>query len=196
MEDAVKNRVLDALKKHTPSKVRAWLSDDESQDIALGHARTRWSRCLDALDGLRWRRVDLLDKAGALIASVASDVEDAPASVASTGEAREERLLALLLKGQEVALKYRDAETTALLRAQAEVLKVLTDSVKALAAVHREQLNAAVDAAEARAEAESGGMLGQVAELLPHLPAIKAMLGAGTTPAPAPVPRKAVNGAG
>jgi hypothetical protein len=97
--------------------------------------------------------------------------------------AQVERMLAIVLKAQREALAFRDAEVQGLLRAQGDVVKELTQGMRALSGLYQEQVGAARELAELQAEAKhvpEGGDMAQLLEALPTimqaLPALRALL--------------------
>jgi hypothetical protein len=197
--------LLASLKRHNPSKVRAYAADDDSRDIAVPARRRKWGAVIAAIEALSWVRVEMLDKSGAVLGYVenaepARELEElspSPGAVKDASELRlAERIVGLVMRGQRDALTFRDAEVTALLRAQGDVVRELAASVGALGAVYREQVAAtresgeeraaAVAAAAATAAGANQGELQQLLEAMPTLiqvlPMLRGMLSPGTTP--------------
>lgn len=174
-------RLLACLKRHNPTRVRAFASDDESRDIAVPTRRKRWTQVIEAIEARAWTRVELLNKAGEVIAYVdntspASELEELGASMPAGAGGQvllAERIVAMVMRGQRETMAYRDAEVTALLKAQGDVVRELTAGVRALADVYREQVDAAEHAAEMRAVASNPS---QVKELLDAAPALLQLL--------------------
>lgn len=197
MKDDTDSKLLATLKRHNPFKVRAYNGEDDSRDIAVPTRRRRWSQVIAAVDAKPWSRVELLDKSGAVLAYVdnegaARDLEDLGPSFAGVGGQLMlgERIAALAVKTATDALRLRDSEMTTLLRAQGDVVRELTNGVKALAEVYREQTLAVEEAAEARIAAvaeQSGGDMKQLMEALPVLlqaaPLLRSLL-SGDAPQP------------
>lgn len=177
-----------ALRRNAPHKLRVFRSDDDHRDVAVPAVRNRWVRVLATVGEMPWCRVELLDKSGSLLAIVEGEESSAesvtpPPSALAAG-VRE--MMTLVLRAQEQALKFRDAETTSALKSMVEMNKIMMEAVKGLASIHRDQLDASVDAAERRAEAEQAGQGSDVKQLLEaaplimqSLPALRAMLSGG-----------------
>ena len=175
------------VKRCAPSKLLVYCGD-ECREVAVPNTRNRYHRVEQVVGAFAWTRVELLDKTGAVVGVVENS--DRPASalahVPNAEASRDEMLLNLLIRAQQSALANREAETKEALRASTEIVRVLTDSFKQLAILHREQLIAAVDAAESRAEAESSSEMSQLLEaaplLLQALPGIRSMFSGTSSP--------------
>ncbi len=196
MKDITDTKMLATLKRHSPFKVRVYNGEDDTRDVAVPTKRRRWAQVIAAIDAKPWSRIELMDKSGAALAYLdnegpARDMEELGPTFAGVGGQLllGERIAALAVKTAVDALKLRDSETTTLLRAQGEVVRELTNGVKALAEVYREQTMAVEDAAEQRiaAAAEaSGGDLKQLMEAMPvllqALPVLKALVSGEVKP--------------
>lgn len=189
----MRDEILRALKRAQPTRVRATDAAGEVRVIAVPTRRTRWPWVLDTIDAAPWCKLELLNAKGELLAVVEAP-DEAPSTSAAGGAAaaqpNDERLLALLLRGQEAALKWRDQETATLLKAVGDVVRAQTDALRSLQAVYQAQVDAAADVASMRAQVEAQGD-GDVGELLKALPQLLPLLGAlkrGALPTPAPAP--------
>ena len=179
MKDDNDTKLLATLKRHNPFKVRCYNGEDDTRDIAVPQRRRRWASVISAIDAKPWSRVELLDKSGAVLGYAdneggARDVEElGPSFVGVGGQLMlGERIAALAVKTAVDALKLRDSEMTSLLRSQGDVVRELTNGVRALAEVYREQNLAVEEAAEARIAAvaeASGGDWKQLLEAMPVL---------------------------
>ena len=179
-------KLLSALKKHEPFRVRAYAGDDDSRDIAVPQRRRRWGAVIEAIDARPWSRVEFLDKSGCVLGycdntSPAGDLEDVSDSRTLKMRSDAEWAVQLALKTGRELLAFRDAETTALLKAQGDVVRELTSAMRGLAEIYGEQRDAAADVASMRAEADNGGdVVKQLIEagpvLLQALPALKELL--------------------
>jgi hypothetical protein len=194
-KDDTERKLLATLRRHVPFRVRAYNGDDDARDIAVPqNRRKRWGQVIEAIEAKPWTRIELLDKSGAALGycdneGPARDVEDIGPSFAGLGGQLllAERISALVVKAQREAMSFRDAEVTALLKAQGDVVREMAAGVTALASVYREQTVAAEDAAEARAAAQlaanGGSQLKELMEALPvlmqALPLLRNMLTAG-----------------
>lgn len=171
------DKLLASLKRHNPHKVRAYLGDDDARDIAVPQRRKKWSQVIEAIEARAWSRVELLDKSGAVLGYVdnvepARELEDIGATTGTGAQVQlAERIVAMVMKGQREAMTFRDAEVTALLKAQGDVVREMTAGMRALTAMYQEQVSVAEHAAELRATAAAGGD-SQVKELLEALPTI------------------------
>lgn len=176
------------LRRHNPSKVRAY-SGDEFRDIAVPTRRRKWAQVVAAIEALSWSRVELLDKAGAVIAYVdntgpAGDLEDVGERAASS-ITQAERIVALVLKGQRETMTFRDSEVTQLLKAQGDVMREMVSGMRALTQIYQAQVEAAseVAALQATAAAGEGGSVKELIDAAPQiiaaLPAIKSLLSGG-----------------
>lgn len=184
-------QLLATLKRYAPDKLVALVGDKE-RAIAVPNVRKRWERVLSTLSGLAWSKLELQDKHGALLATVdnsepAGELSDLPAGRAAELQV----LLGMMMRVHENALKYRDAEVQGLLRAQGDVVREVTASVKALSQLHQEQLVAArelgaIEREQIEAQAANGDQLKQLMEALPvllqALPVLKQLLGSGDAP--------------
>lgn len=189
------------------TSIRAYAGDDDAREIAVPTRRRKWAQVIAAVESAPWSRLELLDAKGRIVAAVdneAVDAELAPAPALSgpavSGSFLEaERIVGLVLRAQDMALKARDAEHTALLRAQGDVVREMVAGMRELAGLHREQLAAAHELADTRVETvaaqveaasrvDDSGDLKQFMEAMPvilqALPMLRSMLGSGT---PAPV---------
>lgn len=185
MNAANDNKVLATLKRYAPDKLVATVGDRE-RPIAVPNVRKRWDRVMSTLSGLAWTKLELQDKSGALL-HMLDNAEPANELVALPSGRTEElhALLGVVMRAQEVAFKYRDAEVQGLLRAQGEVLREVTTSVKALSQLQQEQLSAmrelgAIEREQVEAQAANSDQMKQLIEALPMLlqalPALRQLL--------------------
>ncbi len=192
MTDALTAKLLASLKRHNPAKVRAYAGDDDSRDIAVPTRRRRWSQVIEAIEARSWSRVEMLDKAGAVLGYVehtdaAGEVETlAQGKPTAINEAR--AIVELVLKGQKEAMAFRDSEVKELLAAQGSVVREVVAAMNALTAMYREQVDAGMEVAAMRATADagSGGQLKELIDaaptLLQMLPMLKGLLGGPEVP--------------
>lgn len=203
----VNPKLLASLKRHNPTKVRAFAGDDDPRDISVPTRRKKWAQVIEAIEARSWSRVELLDKAGAVLGYVentdaARELEDVgPSVVAGSGGqvALAERIVGLVLRGQRETMQFRDAEVTALLKAQGDVVREMTAGMRALTSMYQEQVDAAAQLGDMRATAAAGNnselhqLLEAAPTLLQMLPLLKGMLGSGDA-VPAPRATKTTNG--
>lgn len=176
------DKLLQTLKRHNPSKVRAYAADDDHRDIAVPTRRKKWAQVIEAINALSWVRVEMLDKSGAVLAYVENTdppaaLEDLDVRGGSGHELRlAERICHLVLKGQRDAMTFRDAEVSNLLKAQGEVVREMTAGMRALTAMYQEQVQVSEQLAETRAAAAVQPEPGQLKELMDALPTILQLL--------------------
>ncbi len=171
----VGDKLLATLKRHNPHKVRSFVGDDDSRDIAVPTRRRKWSQVIEAIESRAWTRVELLDKSGALLASVdnegpAGGLEDIELGRTGGQVLLAERMVAMCIKAQRDAMTFRDAEVTALLRAQGDVVREMTAGMRALTAMYQEQVDVAQTLAENRTLAAAGPEKDQLTQLLEAAP--------------------------
>lgn len=195
-ETVTRETLLATLKRHCPAKVRAWSGDDDSREISVPSRRKKWTQVIEAIEGRSWTRVELLDKSGAVIAYVdntepARELEDLEGSGRiSKTRADMEWMANVILRGQREVLTFRDAEHSALLRAQGDVLREMSSAVHSLGAIYRAQVDATRESAEVKAQAAAaaaagGGDFKELMEALPQilqmLPVLKSLVAGGGT---------------
>jgi hypothetical protein len=167
------------LRAARPSKVRAYDRDGDAKDIAVPAGnRKKWQAVQAVLHDLGWARIEMLDAKGNILGVVdrpddAGDLEELPADreVAKTGG-----MLALMLRGQEVALTHQHRGLAKVLDVQTELLKLVAQRLEVMErhytanleyqqelarALTDQMLDAAVDQAEAE-EGSSGKALLQL----------------------------------
>lgn len=178
--------LLASLKRHNPSTVRSYASDDDFRDISVPTRRRRWSQVIEAIEGRAWTRVELLDKKGAVLGYVentapAGELESLPDGTPKA-QREVERIAALVVNTAAALMrdvvKSRDTEVTALLTAQREVMKDMGQSMRELANLYREQVGVAADVAAARerANAAAGAPTSEIKELMEALPMLMQLI--------------------
>lgn len=189
------DKLLSSLKRHNPSKVRAYAGDDDARDIAVPTRRKKWTQVIEAIEARSWSRVELLDKSGAVLGYV-DNVEPARELQDLEGKATKSRsdmewMSKVIISAQREVLTFRDSEHSALLRAQGEVMREIVGAVHGLSAIHRTQLDAtreteAVRVAAAASAAGQGDSLKELLEALPQilqaLPMLRALLSQNQAP--------------
>jgi len=198
------DRLLASLKRHNPTKVRAYAGDDDARDIAVPTRRKKWSQVIETIEARSWSRVEMLDKSGAVLGYVdnvepARDLEDLETGKAAKTRSEAEWIVALVVKAQRDAMTFRDAEVSNLLRAQGDVVRELTSAMHGLSAIYRAQVDAASEVAALQATAAAGGDGGQLKDLLEAAPqilqAIPLLRALMAGPAQSPPQSKPKNGA-
>lgn len=187
--DKLIGKLLASLKRHNPSKVRAYAGDDDGRDIAVPTRRRRWSQVIEAIEAKEWSRVELLDKSGAVLGYVdntegAGELRDIGSG--TDGKITEvQRIVQIVINAQRDAMQFRANEVAEVMQAQSVVIKELVAGVGALGAMYREQVDAATETAAMRATAAAGdgGQLKELLDAAPTLlqmiPVLKGLLGGG-----------------
>lgn len=215
--DDAQTTLLAALRAHGPETVRCY-TGTEYRDVAVlsaGKKRRRWVNVIEAVESFPWTRLELLDKAGRVLAALESDSADGPATdleeltaPGMTGPVSEARAIVGLSQiAVRDAMSHRSEEFSSLLRAQTEVMQTCMGMMREMVAfsshrVTQERELATVQAeraatlariAEAAKESEDGleGFLKQLPELMKLLPMLKALTSSGT---PKPKSTNGVNG--
>lgn len=162
-DDTQNTRLLAALRRFQPSKVRVLLGDDDenARDVAVSKGRKRWSAVIGAVTGRAWSRCEFLNGKGEILGyyentSPADDVEEITGRKAAVKSEAEWAVQLAINTGQKM-LAFRAEEHRELLKAQSEVMRELTHAMKGLAALYGEQRDAAAEVASMRAEADNGG---------------------------------------
>jgi hypothetical protein len=202
MSDAL----LNALKacKPPPSKVRLVQGDETlGTDIVVQHdKKKRWDAVLQIAEQYMWSHALLLDKSGNTLRMVANDdpageLEDLGAGAGADVQAMKvERMVSIMLRAQERALHFRDAETRAAMQAMVQVMRQTTEAVSTMSRIYQSTLNLVMQGAEQAARSaaaaddgmESDGMMKAIAPIV-----VQRML--GVPPPPPPPPPSGVNGA-
>ena len=196
--------LLETLKRHNPARVVAYAGDDDARPISVPTRRRKWAQVIEAINARSWSRVELLDKAGAVLAYVenAEPARELEPLEAATGTGAQiqlaERIVSMVARGQREVMSFRDAELSALLAAQGSVVREMAGAMSSLSALYREQVQTAETTGELRAtalaHAASSGddQIRQLLEALPvliqALPMLRGLLSSGPTP-PTPPPK-------
>ena len=199
--------LLETLKRHNPAKVIAYAGDDDARAISVPTRRRRWAQVIEAIHARSWSRVELLDRAGAVLAYVensepARELEPLDAATGTGAQIQlAERIVTMVARGQREVMSFRDAELSALLAAQGSVVREMAGAMSSLSALYREQVQTAETTGELRAtalaHAASSGddQIRQLLEALPvliqALPMLRGLLSSGPTPPTTPAPPKA-----
>ena len=199
--------LLETLKRHNPAKVIAYAGDDDARAISVPTRRRRWAQVIEAIHARSWSRVELLDRAGAVLAYVensepARELEPLDAATGTGAQIQlAERIVTMVARGQREVMSFRDAELSALLAAQGSVVREMAGAMSSLSALYREQVQTAETTGELRAtalaHAASSGddQIRQLLEALPvliqALPMLRGLLSSGPTPPTTPPTPKA-----
>lgn len=192
------NALLETLKRHNPARVIAYAGDDDARAISVPTRRKKWAQVIEAINARSWSRVELCDKAGAVLAYVenAEPARELEPLDAATGTGAQiqlaERIVTMVARGQREVMSFRDAELSALLAAQGSVVREMAGAMSSLSALYREQVQTAETTGELRAtalaHAASSGddQIRQLIEALPvliqALPLLRGLLSSGPTP--------------
>lgn len=167
------------LRRLKPAKVRSVDSSDEPTIIAVPGGRVRWTFVIENIHARAWQRLEALNKGGDIIGVFENPDQGAQPAAASTAIERvgnDERMLSMMLRAQEVALKYRDQEHKQLLGSMAEMLKVNVEATRQLQQIYAAQVEAAGEVAALQATAQGGGSIEDLLKAAPHLMPILGML--------------------
>jgi len=189
-------KLLATLHREKPSRMTAYVGGDEDgRSVAIRGGRKKWSQTVAAVEGLgAWTRVELLDKTGALLATV-ENMDPAGELQDLTGRGgvweQVERGMAIVQRAVEAAAKSRGEEMRTVLQAQTDLMRETTVAVKTLSALHQSHLETVRAASQAQLEAtvassqqaDSEDEMGQLMQALPQilqlLPLLKGMTGGG-----------------
>lgn len=156
-----KEAEVNKLRKLEPHLLRVMLVDGNVRDIARASGRKYWAHMLDTVRKLgEWVQIEALDKEQRVLGLVRNpDIEleeDLSVRVSDGTVAQQvERLLAIMLQGQDVALKRHESLVGKILSALDVMLGVFTDGMKAVGTQYRTALE--VQGAAARASKGGGG---------------------------------------
>lgn len=208
--DTIADKLLSTLRRLNPVRVVAYNGDDDDKPktIAVPTRRKKWAQVVTTIEGLPWSKLEFLDRSGGLLGTFGNDspareledIGDGSRAVTSHDVQMSRVLLDVMLKAQREVLSFRDAETTALLQAQGQVLREMSGAMTALAGVYQQQVEAAAQVAGLRAEAaqreaQGDGSLKELIEAAPQLlqllPVLKGLLASGSPPRAATPPNGA-----
>ena len=195
-----------------PDAVRLYQGEDAIRDLPVpGHTRKRWEMVCKSAAAFSWSHAELVDKRGRTLAvvqnaDIATEIEDLqePSSRRRDGD------LAVMLRAQEMVLRFRDSDTKAAMQAMVSTMRELSNAVGILSKVYQQAIMTAQSIAQANAsaqvvEAEEPGQGSATREILRQVgPAVVGKLMGITVPPPPPpppgappkAPPKAPNGAG
>jgi hypothetical protein len=146
-----RDALVSALKRWQPVKLRAEL-DDGARDIAIPNRRRRWEAVCETLDGLAWRKLECLDKAGALLGVIEGD---GPAPVADLDDddvrkhaPKEQALLKLIIHAQDASAARMYETLGSLLAGYQNLVATISDRLGALERAYASNLELAHHAAQ------------------------------------------------
>lgn len=144
--------LLRTLARVKPARIVAVL-DDERTEIAVRTGRTRWLAAAKAVAPLHAQgaRIELLDAQGRLVESV--EPPEVEGETTTTPRGGEERLLALMLRAQEVALTRHEKATSQLVDGLLALVKTQSERLSAMEKMHADVLEAAYEATVMAGEA-------------------------------------------
>jgi hypothetical protein len=153
------NPAVAELSKLKPAKLRVFCAGDpdNGKAVAIPSNRKKWETLAHTLDGLDWLRIEALDARGNIVGVVAReeepDDEDEPGVDYDAAEAaRDERMLALMLKAQSVALAAQERSQRPLIDGMAKLVGTVTTALDATSRAY----NAALAAASSMPAAAGG----------------------------------------
>jgi len=164
------------LAKWKPATVLLFQGDELYRTIEVPTKGKRWQAVVPVIMKLEWDRLELRSRAGAVLDVITSTSEEPePPEPAPPAVTNEDRLLALMLRAQDQALKHRTAETQMALTAAATILDKVAGIIGGLVDLQQVQINHAKQSAPA-AKAEKPD---DIAEALQLLQTITPLLGSG-----------------
>lgn len=175
--DAVADRLLAKLRQLAPAKVRVSDGSGETRDIAVPNRRKRWDPVIRAIEAKPWVQCELLDKSGAVLGYIENDGEAKELESLSPGSAKDRWFLEMMLKAQDMALKWRSKEHESLMQGMANMLDVQTRSMHEMIELMRVQRDVSVDIATLQAEAANGGDIDKIVKLIEASPDLLKVLG-------------------
>lgn len=105
------------------------------KNVQVGIGRARWSRVEKILSAMAWINVEALDKNGAIVGMATKEVKELETLGLGTSSATSsevERLLALVIKAQDMALARRDGNLEIALKANTQLIETLVDRLAQL----------------------------------------------------------------
>lgn len=173
------DKLVATMHREKPVAVIAYVGgDSDGRKIAVRGGRKKWSQTVAAIEGLgAWTRVELLDKAGGLLATV-ENADPAGELQELTGRGgvweQVERGMAIVQRAVEAAAKSRGEEMRTVLAAQTDLMRETTVAVKTLSALHQSHLETVRAASQAQLEAtvasaQDSDEMGQLMQALPQL---------------------------
>jgi hypothetical protein len=150
---ATRARVQAALRRQRPASVKVYKTDsDDPTTITPKGERGRWERVVQSIPP-NAERIEFLDaKDGVLFAL---DIEQPDSATALDSGDRDTKLLALLLKAQEMALDRQNLAMTGMMKGYENLAKMMADRLTSLEKGYSQVLQAAFDSTMMAAEAQA-----------------------------------------
>lgn len=163
------------LKTHG-SKLHSLEVSDGDQKTLLGvpaKKRYKWKSLAASLDELGWREARAKDKAGLVLAIYTLDVDDSEFvdNVQLPEDAAvmllfAEKVTAMVISGQQTALKAQERQNKSLMDGHASLAKVLTDRLVALERMYAANLRMAQNAVELTGDEDDDSLHGAALKAL------------------------------
>lgn len=166
------NPAVAELSKLKPAKLRVFsaAAPDEGKAVAIPGNRKKWESLAHTLDGLDWLRIEALDARGNIVGVVAREEEpddqEPDVDYDAAEAARDERLLALMLKSQSVALAAQERTLRPLLDGMAKLVGTVTSALDATSRAYSAALAAASGAPAGAAAGESDESAGRFMQMV------------------------------
>jgi len=167
------------LKTHGSKLHTVEVSDgNEKTILGMPTKRHKWKTLERQLDDLGWREARAKDKAGSVIGIYTADGDDDEEFVDNVQLPEDmaamllfaEKVCAMVLSGQQVALKAQERQSKSLMEGHAALAKVLTDRLVALERMYAANLRIAQNAVEQTGDGDEGLLSGPaLAVLLPEI---------------------------
>lgn len=175
-------KLLSRLKSANPVKVSVVDSAGEERVVAVPDRRRKWGAVVDNIMSRPWTRCDFLSKGGASLgifenedAEPEDDEDDDQDDDRGRGVTiREERLLGLMLRAQELALNQREKSFETLMASMNDNVRATVDAARGLCALYEAQVKVATQSATLAAQGKDG--IAGLLEALPELAEAAPML--------------------
>lgn len=150
---ATRARLQASLRRHRPHAVKVYKTDsDDPTTIAPKGERGRWERVVQSIPP-NAERVEFVDAKDATI--FALDIEQPDSATALDSGDRDSKLLALLLKAQELALDRQNAGMASMMKGYENLARMMADRLTSLEKGYSQVLQAAFDSTMMAAEAQA-----------------------------------------
>jgi hypothetical protein len=167
------NPAVAELAKLRPAKLRVFSrGSEDAKAVAIPGNRKKWETLAHTLDGLDWERIEALDPRGNIVGVVARPEEDDEpdevelASLDAAEAARDERLLQLMLKAQQVALTAQAAQLRPLVEGMGKLVGTVTTALDATSRAYNIALAATSGVAPAAGGGESDESAGRFMQMV------------------------------